>query len=63
MNANAKPSLLQRVIDAWSSHADDADLDAAGLGTAFGLDCCDAELDQGVRRLAAEQPSDWTPPY
>jgi hypothetical protein len=46
MDAPAKTSLLQRVIDAWKvegSAAGDSELDAADLGTAYGLDCSFAE--------------------
>ncbi len=42
MDAPAKTSLLQRVIDSWwhaDGQGDDAEFDAADLGTAFGMEC------------------------
>jgi hypothetical protein len=46
MDAPAKTSPLQRVIDAWKIEdgaAGDSELDAADLGTAYGLDCTFAD--------------------
>jgi hypothetical protein len=41
MKAPAKPSTLQRVIDTWKGDTvspPDTEMDAADMGTAFGLD-------------------------
>ena len=40
MDAPGKPSLLQRVIDAWKHEngSVDTEFDAADMGTAYGLD-------------------------
>ena len=42
MDAPAKTSLLQRVIDSWwhaNSNDGEAELDAADVGTALGMEC------------------------
>jgi hypothetical protein len=48
MDAPAKTSLLQRVIDAWkheNGSSGDTEFDAADMGTAYGLDYSMAARD------------------